>query len=110
MKLLVTGVDGGIAGILVAVLRARGRKVLRLDASLNRDGWLLGARALVPAFARTLHRGIRLLQPVDREGIGAATPLAALSNDLLAQTTRKSPAPSTTALQCGWCSAHLKPA
>src|SRR5262245_44117467 len=81
MRVLVTGHNGYIGGILVPLLQAAGHEAVGLDPDWLEPCLLPGtpAEAAVP----TLHRDLRDVEPSDLAGFQAVIHLAGLSNDPL---------------------------
>jgi nucleoside-diphosphate-sugar epimerase len=81
MRVLVTGHNGYIGGVLVPLLRASGHEVVGLDSDYFEPCLLPG----IPdeTAAPTLHRDLRDVEPSDLEGFAAVVHLAGLSNDPL---------------------------
>jgi nucleoside-diphosphate-sugar epimerase len=79
MKVLVTGHEGYIGGVLVPMLLARGHDVVGLDNGLFRACVYTGDPASIPA----LDRDVRDLEASDLAGFDAVVHLAGLSNDPL---------------------------
>ncbi|MEX2495888.1 MAG: NAD(P)-dependent oxidoreductase, partial [Woeseia sp.] len=79
MRVLVTGHDGYIGGVLTPMLLQRGHEVVGLDSGLFRACLYVGAVPEVPA----IRKDIRDIEPEDVEGFEAIIHLAGLSNDPL---------------------------
>lgn len=79
MRVLVTGHNGYIGGVLVPLLQSHGHEVVGLDSYLFRDCTLHGATADVPS----IKCDIRDVRESDLVGFEAVLHLAALSNDPL---------------------------
>ncbi|SDF76454.1 Nucleoside-diphosphate-sugar epimerase [Limimonas halophila] len=79
MRILVTGHEGYIGGVLVPMLLERGHSVVGLDCGLFRDCTYLEPAVSVP----TIDRDIRDVCPQDVDGFDAVIHLAGLSNDPL---------------------------
>lgn len=79
MRILVTGHEGYIGGVLVPMLLARGHEVVGLDSGLFEECIYVGRVPEVPA----IRKDIRDVEPGDVEGFDAVIHLAGLSNDPL---------------------------
>ena len=82
MKILVTGTDGYIGGLLAPMLSEMGHDVVGCDVGLYREGWLYDG---VERFPTHLTKDIRLLSKTELEGFEAVVHLAELSNDPLGE-------------------------
>jgi nucleoside-diphosphate-sugar epimerase len=79
MRVLVTGHDGYIGGVLVPIFQAAGHEVVGLDTFFYEGCDFGGQRAEIPA----LRLDLREVEPRHLEGFDAVVHLAALSNDPL---------------------------
>lgn len=82
MKVLVTGTDGYIGGLLAPLLIARGHDVVGVDTGYYRNGWLYNGQGQAP---RTLVKDIRHISLEDLRGAEAVVHMAELSNDPIGQ-------------------------
>jgi nucleoside-diphosphate-sugar epimerase len=83
MKVLVTGTDGYVGGVVPEALIARGHDVVGVDTGFHRAGWLYTNGA--PVTPKTLVKDIRHLEERDLEGFDAVVHMAELSNDPVGQ-------------------------
>lgn len=81
MRVLVTGHNGYVGGVLVPFFQAAGHEVVGLDTDFF-EPCLLPGQA-VPATVPSLHRDLRDLTAADLAGFDAVLHLAGLSNDPL---------------------------
>lgn len=80
MRILVTGHNGYIGGVMVPMLQAAGHEVVGLDAGFF-EPCILGGQAIseIPS----IRKDLRDVEPADLEGFAAVIHLAGLSNDPL---------------------------
>jgi nucleoside-diphosphate-sugar epimerase len=79
MKILVTGHEGYIGGVLTPMLLEQGHSVVGLDSGLFQACTYVGSVPAIPA----IRKDIRDVVPADVEGFDAIIHLAGLSNDPL---------------------------
>ena len=83
MKVLVTGTEGYIGGVVPQVLRAHGHDVVGVDTGFHQCGQLFHQHSIVQP--KTLVKDIRELEEPDLEGFDAIVHMAELSNDPVGQ-------------------------
>ena len=85
MKVLVTGTNGYVGGILGPYLMERGIDVVGVDTGFYRDGWLYSDNKAMAHSPLTINKDLREINSDDLRGIDAIAHLAELSNDPLGQ-------------------------
>src|SRR6516162_7363028 len=82
MRVLVTGIDGYIGGVLGPKLVEQGFDVVGIDCGFYRDGWFYDDHRPRPL---TLTKDVRQIVAKDVQGFEAIIHLAELSNDPLGE-------------------------